>query len=132
MRGRCDERIDLTATGIHREIEIILRAGGVGSHDGDVQRGEERPQGDTQDRQLHPRRSRKLLMHRREINKIEAKLNQKGFTLVPLSIYFTRGIAKVELALCRGKTFGDKRQSKKDADVKRQLDRERSARRRDG
>ena len=60
-------------------------------------------------------RPRKLLMHRREIERLAMKINQKGFTLVPLSVYFNdRGFAKVELALCKGKKLYDKR-----ADIKR-------------
>ncbi len=58
-----------------------------------------------------PRRERQLLLHKREIKKLIGKLSQKGFTLIPLSLYFnSRGIAKVELALCKGKKFEDKRE----------------------
>jgi SsrA-binding protein len=57
-----------------------------------------------------PLRKRKLLLHKKEINKIKGKLTQRGFTLVPLRIYFNeRGFAKVELALARGKRQYDKR-----------------------
>lgn len=79
---------------------------------------------------LEPRRRRKLLLHRREIRRLIDKSNQRGFTMVPLSIYFARGKAKVELALCAGKTHGDKRQAMKEADVKRQIDRARAGLRR--
>ena len=59
-----------------------------------------------------PTRKRKLLLHRAELKKIWAKLEQRGFTLVPLRMYFSgRGLAKVELALARGKRQYDKRQS---------------------
>jgi SsrA-binding protein len=58
-----------------------------------------------------PRRDRKLLMHRAEINKIAVKLKQGGVTLIPLSIYFKDGKVKVELALAHGKKSHDKRQS---------------------
>src|SRR3954462_1856810 len=57
------------------------------------------------------RRTRKLLMHRREIDKISRELDTKGSTLVPLSLYFVNGYAKVELALATGKREYDKRQS---------------------
>ena len=61
-----------------------------------------------------PTRPRKLLLKRREIDKIEPKLTQKGLTLVPVSAYFNeRGLVKIRLALARGKTFGDKRQNLK-------------------
>lgn len=56
-----------------------------------------------------PRRPRKLLVHRRELKKIETKLVQKGLTLVPVRIYFDRGLAKVEIALAQGKSEIDKR-----------------------
>ena len=59
-----------------------------------------------------PTRKRKLLLHRHEIHRITTKLDQRGYTLVPLRIYFSeRGIAKVELALARGKRKYDKRQA---------------------
>ncbi|GIL31301.1 SsrA-binding protein SmpB [Actinocatenispora comari] len=65
-----------------------------------------------------PRRTRKLLLNRREIEKIAGKLNESGVTLVPLSVYFNNGYAKVELGLARGKKTWDKRQdlAKRDAD----------------
>jgi SsrA-binding protein len=58
-----------------------------------------------------PRRKRKLLMHRREIDKLHSVLKQGGLTLVPLSLYFKDGRAKVEIALAKGKKAHDKRQS---------------------
>jgi SsrA-binding protein len=61
-------------------------------------------------RNHEPLRKRKLLLHKRQIAKIETKLQQKGFTLVPLRIYFNdRGLAKIELAIARGKRQYDKR-----------------------
>ena len=75
----------------------------------------------------NPTRPRKLLVHRREIQKLQSKLTQKGLTLVPLRIYFTRGRAKVELALAQGKTHADKRDKLRDRqaqrDIRRELDR---------
>jgi SsrA-binding protein len=73
-------------------------------------------------RQNHePTRSRKLLLHRLEIDRLEGKLNQKGLTLVPLRIYFNaRGRAKIELGLGRGKKLHDKRQSIKEREAKRE------------
>ncbi|MCW2761992.1 MAG: smpB [Marmoricola sp.] len=56
-----------------------------------------------------PRRVRKLLLNRHEIDKLESKVNEKGFTLIPLSLYFKDGRAKVEIALARGKKTYDKR-----------------------
>src|SRR5689334_15312500 len=60
-----------------------------------------------------PKRPRKLLLHRREIGKFAGKASQRGFTLVPLKMYFKDGRAKVELAVCRGKQMHDKRQAQK-------------------
>ena len=58
-----------------------------------------------------PRRSRKLLLHRKEINGLAAKVAERGFTLIPLRIYIKDGLAKVELALGRGKRLYDKRET---------------------
>lgn len=72
-----------------------------------------------------PSRNRKLLLHRREIGKIRTKLEQRGFTLVPLKIYFNaRGFAKIELALARGKKQYDKRSTIAAREQKRSLDRQ--------
>lgn len=72
-----------------------------------------------------PKRSRKLLVHRRELDKLKVKAFEKGLTLVPLKMYFNaRGIVKVLVGVCRGKNIYDKRQSLKDADNKRRLSRE--------
>lgn len=68
---------------------------------------------------LDPIRKRKLLMHKREIMKLHGLVAQKGYTLVPLSLYFSRSYVKVELGLCRGKKLYDKRAS----DAKRESDR---------
>ena len=77
-----------------------------------------------------PMRSRKLLLHRREIGKFAGKASQRGFTLVPLRMYFKNGRAKVELAVCRGKQLHDKRQSQKKADAQREIRRALSDRKR--
>lgn len=67
-----------------------------------------------------PKRPRKLLMHRREIDKLQIAVNRKGMTLVALSIYFNdNGLAKVDLGLARGKQHHDKRQDIKERDWKR-------------
>ncbi len=71
-----------------------------------------------------PTRPRKLLLRKREINKLTPKLVLRGLTLVPLKVYFNeRGLAKVSLALARGKTHGDKRQDQKQREAKREIDR---------
>ena len=70
-----------------------------------------------------PRRPRKLLMHKREINRFAARAGEKGLTLIPLKIYFKEGRAKVLLGLGKGKQLHDKRQSIKDKSMKRDIDR---------
>lgn len=70
-----------------------------------------------------PRRIRKLLMHRREIDKISAEVNEQGLTLVPLSLYFKDGNVKVEIAVARGKRTYDKRQALAKRDAAREMDR---------
>jgi SsrA-binding protein len=71
-----------------------------------------------------PTRTRKLLMHKREIERLEGKLNERGLTLIPLKLYFNdRGRAKVELGLGRGKKLYDKRQTIKEREAKREAER---------
>ena len=69
------------------------------------------------------RRKRKLLLNRAEITKLERKVGDKGFTIIPLSLYFKDGRAKVEIALARGKRAYDKRQSLAARDAKRETER---------
>jgi len=74
--------------------------------------------------QHEPTRKRKLLLHKTEIHRIKTKLEQRGFTLVPLRIYFNdRGLAKIELALAKGKRQYDKRRTITERDQKRDIDR---------
>ncbi len=76
------------------------------------------------DRNHDPQRSRRLLLHRRELRKLSSDLQQKGVTLIPLSIFFnSRGLAKVELGLATGKKSYDKRQSMRKRDHQREIDR---------
>lgn len=75
-------------------------------------------------RQNHePKRLRKLLLHKREINKLIGKVKQKGYTIIPLSLYYKDGRVKVELALVRGKTTIDKREDIKKRTVEREIQR---------
>jgi SsrA-binding protein len=74
--------------------------------------------------QHEPVRNRRLLLHRAEIRRIKIKLEQRGFTLVPLRIYFSdRGLAKIELALAKGKRQYDKRKTIAERQQKRDVDR---------
>lgn len=75
-----------------------------------------------------PIRKRKLLAHKREIHKLLAKASQKGWTLVPLRIYFSDGRAKLELGLAVGKKLFDRRETIKERDLRREEDRERRGR----
>ena len=70
-----------------------------------------------------PERDRRLLAHRRQIDKLAAQVKEKGLTLVPTRIYFTEGRAKVEIAVAKGKDQFDKRQSIKERENKREMDR---------
>ncbi len=70
-----------------------------------------------------PLRTRKLLMHREEIRKLVGKITQKGFTLLPLKIYFVRGKAKVLIGLAKGKKAFDKRETIKEKESKREVER---------
>lgn len=65
------------------------------------------------------RRERKLLLHKKEILKIDNEVTTKRYTLIPLKIYFVRGKAKIELGVCQGKKLYDKRESIKEKDIKR-------------
>jgi SsrA-binding protein len=71
-----------------------------------------------------PDRPRKLLLHRREIERLASSVAEKGFTLVPTRLYFKDGRVKVELALAKGKELRDKRRTMADRDAKRQIERE--------
>lgn len=70
-----------------------------------------------------PKRPRKLLLHRKEISKLAAKSSERGLTLIPLSIYFKKGMAKVEVSIAKGRKSYDKREALKKQDAKRDIDR---------
>ena len=67
-----------------------------------------------------PKRNRKLLLNKREINKLIGKVNREGYTLIPTKLYFKKGRAKIEIALAKGKRHYDKRQVKKKRDWNRE------------
>ena len=75
-----------------------------------------------------PLRSRKLLLHKLEIRKLQAKIKEKGYTLVPLQVYFKGSLVKVEIGLARGKKLYDKRDDIAKKDAKREIEREFKAR----
>ena len=68
-----------------------------------------------------PKRPRKLLLHKREIDKFAGKASQQGYTLIPLRLYFKQGRAKIEIAVARGKKVYDKRETKKKAEAAREI-----------
>ena len=70
-----------------------------------------------------PRRTRKLLVHKREIWKLQAKAQQDGYAIIPLSLYFSGPRVKVEIALAKGKKLYDKREAAAQRDAKREMDR---------
>lgn len=76
-----------------------------------------------------PERSRKLLLHRREISRLYGKTQERGFTLIPLKIYFKEGRAKVELGLAQGRKFQDRREVIKKREADREMDRAQRRRR---
>jgi SsrA-binding protein len=69
------------------------------------------------------KRPRKLLLHRKEIDRLAAKVSERGLTLVPLKIYFKEGMAKVEICIAKGRKMYDKREAMKKQDAKREIDR---------
>jgi SsrA-binding protein len=79
---------------------------------------------------IDPVRERKLLLKRREIEHLRQQTQQRGMTLIPLRVYFARGLAKVELGLARGKKQFDRRREIAEREAQRQMERARSRRRR--
>ena len=72
-----------------------------------------------------PKRERKLLLNKQEINKIKSRVQEKGFALVPIRLFINdKGIAKLEIAVAKGKKMYDKRESIKEKDIKRNIERE--------
>ena len=78
--------------------------------------------------EIEPTRTRKLLMHKKEIKRLIGKTEERGYSLIPLKVYFLGARAKVELGLAKGKRKYDKRQSLKEKDLKREMDQERKKR----
>jgi len=72
---------------------------------------------------VDPRRKRRLLAHKAQIRRLERQAAEKGMTLVPLSVYLSRGRVKIEIGICRGKKRYDKRQAIAERDAKRDMDR---------
>jgi len=85
---------------------------------------------DSTRREYDPRRPRKLLLRRVEIERLKGKLNERGYTLVPLRVYFSHGLAKLEVGVGRGKRRYEKRQAIAEREHKREIEREMARRNR--
>jgi SsrA-binding protein len=70
---------------------------------------------------VDPNRPRKLLVHRKELDRLAGRVSEKGLTLIPVRLYFKRGRVKISLALARGKKLWDRRRDERDRDVQREL-----------
>ena len=77
---------------------------------------------------LDPRRTRKLLLNKREIKRLIGKTQERGYSLIPMKVYFSKGWAKVDLALAKGKRKVDKRRALKEKDLKREMEQARKNR----
>jgi SsrA-binding protein len=78
---------------------------------------------------LDPKRTRKLLLSKREIKRLMGKTEEKGYTMIPLKVYFSKGWAKAQIGLAKGKRKPDKRQAIKERDLQREMEREQKKRR---
>jgi SsrA-binding protein len=108
-----------------REGKVQLKDGYAAIKDGEVWLHNVHipPYGPAARENHDPDRSRKLLLHRREIDRLAGQTREKGLTIVPTRLYFSDGRAKVEIALARGKDVGDKRQTIKERELKREMER---------
>ncbi len=96
---------------IPKGSELFLMNARIGSHRGESTFGHE------------PLRTRRLLMHRAELDRWAVKVRERGYSIIPLMLYFKGGRAKVQLALCKGKTHEDRREDIKERETRRELDR---------
>ena len=108
-----------------RQGGVQLKDGYAALHDGEVwlHNVHIAPYAPASRENHEPERDRKLLLHRREIERLIGKTAEKGLTLVPTRVYFKGPRAKVEIALAKGKDFADKRRALKDRDQRREIDR---------
>ena len=119
--------LELTGTEVKslREGKVQLKDGYAAVKDGEVWLHNVHipPYGPAARENHDPDRSRKLLLHRREIDRLAGQTREKGLTIVPTRLYFSDGRAKVEIALARGKDVGDKRQTIKERESRREMER---------
>ena len=114
-----------------RNAQVELKDSYADIRDGEVwlERAHIAPYGFSPGGGHEPERPRKLLLHRREIDRLIGKINEAGLTLVPLQVYFKAGKAKVEIALVKGRRAYDKRQKIRERMERREMERARSHRR---
>jgi SsrA-binding protein len=114
-----------------RDAQIELKDAYADIRDGEIwlERAHIAPYGFAAGGGHDPERPRKLLLHRREIDRLIGKINEVGLTLIPLQVYFKDGKAKVEIALAKGRRAYDKRQKIRERMEQREMDRARSHRR---
>jgi SsrA-binding protein len=119
--------VALTGTEVKslREGKVQLKDGYAAVKDGEVWLHNVHipPYGPAARENHDPDRSRKLLLHRREIDRLAGQTRERGLTIVPTRLYFSDGRAKVEIALARGKDVGDKRHAIKERELKREMER---------
>src|SRR6478672_8364667 len=124
---RWEAGVQLTGTEVKslREGKAQIKDGYAAVRDGEVWLHNVHipPYGPAARENHEPERPRKLLLHRREIDRLIGKTREKGLTLVPTCLYFRDGRAKVEIALAKGKDVGDKRQTIKEREMKREMER---------
>ena len=127
LLDRWEAGIVLTGTEVKslREGKAQLKDGYASIRDGEVWLYNVHipPYGPATRENHEPERDRKLLMHRREIDRLIGKTRERGLTIVPTRLYFKGPHAKVEIALARGKDVGDKRQAIKERELKREMER---------
>ncbi len=113
-----------------RDAQVQLKDAFADIRDGEVwlERAHIAPYGFAAGGGHDPERPRKLLMHRREIERLIGKVNEVGLTLIPLQVYFKDGKAKIELALAKGRRTYDKRQKIREREERREMDRARRQR----
>ena len=113
-----------------RNAEVQLKDAYADIHDGEIwlERVHIAPYGFAAGGGHDPERPRKLLLHRREIDRLIGKVNEVGLTLIPLQVYFKEGKAKVEIALAKGRRTYDKRQKIRERMERREMDRARRRR----
>jgi SsrA-binding protein len=130
-RLECGVELRGTEVKALRESGAQLKEGYVAIHDGQLWlHGVHIPPYGPASRENHePERDRRLLAHRAEIERLAARVSERGLTLVPTRVYFKGGRAKVEIALARGKDLYDKREAIREREMKRDMERVTRARR---